>query len=567
MTSIRAARLLGLWSALTVLVAACAPTGGAGGSPDRSSAVPTAPKNLTIGVLRGAPDFSPFTALSSSTSARVFDGILGVGLTYTDADNVVYPLKAKELPSFEKGTWKLFDDGRMETTWYLRPSVFWHDGTPQTPEDYLFSFETSKDKDLKAIAAVDAAKSGITFPDPQTMVISWSQPFVTADSAGQSALPRHKLEQAYRTDKANAYVNSPHWTLEHINDGPYRIVRWELGADMDLERNDLYFEGRPPFNKVFVKVIGDPQALVSNILAANIDIVLPPGLDLDTAIEVKRRWEGTGNVVRADVVERIIQLETQFRPDFVRPRFGVSEFPVRQALYQSVDRQQMTEFMTYGFGPTADSYYLPTEPRRPDLQIPEFAYDPSKAPALLAQAGWRMRGPDGVLVHERTGERLSFEIWSNQAAGWDKLGYALADAWKPLGVEATVFPIPPNRTGDREYEAHHTSFFVTNVNNNQFWETRLDSRLISSEATRWVGSNRGGYFNPQMDVLYDRLRATIDPKLRTPIEREILQTTVGQLVMMPFYWETLPVLKLKDVKDHRTKSGSGTWWFYDFDKE
>src|SRR5205823_13103215 len=114
-----------------------------------------------------------------------------------------------------------------------------------------------------------------------------------------------------------------------------------------------------------------------------LDIVVPPGVDLDAALEVKRHWEGTDNVVRADVVGRIIHLEPQFRPDIARPQFGLTEQPVRQALYQAVNRQQLAEFMTYGFGPLADSYYQPDEPRRPDLAIPQFRYDPSVAPAML----------------------------------------------------------------------------------------------------------------------------------------------------------------------------------------
>ena len=48
----------------------------------------------------------------------------------------------------------------------------------------------------------------------------------------------------------------------------------------------------------------------------------------------------------------------------------------------------LADYMTSGFGPLADSWYRPDEPRRADLQIPRFAYDPSVAPGLLAQAGW-----------------------------------------------------------------------------------------------------------------------------------------------------------------------------------
>jgi peptide/nickel transport system substrate-binding protein len=493
---------------------------------------------------------------------------VNVGLTYIDERNVTFPLKAVELPSLEKGTWTLFDDGRMETTWKLRPNIFWHDGTPQTAADYLFAFEVNRDPDLpRAVAMEDQAKISITAPDPSTLVIAWSQPWVDAGTMGPDVMPRHLLGDLYAQDKLGAFINTPYWTYEQVGDGPYRIVRYELGGDMELERFDQYFEGRPPFDRVYVRVIGDASALIASILAGAVDTVVPPGIDIDAALEVKRRWEGTGNEVRADVVERPIHLEIQFRPEVARPQFGLVDQSVRQGLYQAINRQTIAELMAYGFAPLADSWYPPHEPRRAALAIPHFAYDPSVAPRLLAGAGWTNRGPDGVLIHERTGERFSTELWANEAGGWDKLAYAIADDWKPLGVEARVHNIPSSRTGDREYEAGHVGAFVTNVNVSQYWTNRLHSSRIPSAATRWVGNNRGGYVNPQVDVLYDRLVATIPPNERTALEREMVRLVMGGLVIMPFYWETNPVLKLAGVKDHMMRSGFNTWHFFDWDKE
>jgi ABC-type transport system substrate-binding protein len=105
---------------------------------------------------------------------------------------------------------------------------------------------------------------------------------------------------------------------------------------MELERHGLYYLGRPPFDRVSIRVIGDGRTLVSNILSSMLDIVLPPGIDLDAALEVRRRWEGTGHEVRADVVGRIIHFEPQFRPEIARPSFGLADQTVRQALYQAM---------------------------------------------------------------------------------------------------------------------------------------------------------------------------------------------------------------------------------------
>lgn len=558
-------KLITLFTLVTLLAACAQPAGqpSSGGG----STTPAAPKTLTMGLLRGLPDFSPFVKLSASTSASNIAYMVNDALTYVDDRGVSHPLKAFELPSFERGTWKVLDDGRMETTWRLHPNIYWHDGTPQTTADYQFAYQVEHDRDLPTSPnATTLAMTGVSSPDAQTVVVSWSSPISEAGTVGPNVLPRHLLNDAYEKDKQVAFVNHPYWTHEYVSDGPYKIVSWELGSDMELARFDQYYLGRPNFDKVFVKVIGDPQALISNILAGSLDIVLPPGIGLDAAVEVRNRWAGTGNEVRADVVERVVHLEIQFRPDQAKPQYGFAEQPVRQALYQAINRSALAEFMTLGFAPSADSWYLPEEPRRTELAIPQYPYDLSAAPALLAKVGWA-KGVDGVLTNSRSGEPFKASIWANAAAGFDKLGYAVAEDWKALGAQTEVFQIPAARTGDREYEMGYPGAFVANVPTSQFVTRRLHSGVIPSAATRFNGNNRGGYSNPQTDTLYDQLVASLDPAARTPVERQLVGAIMGDLALMPFYWETLPVLKLKGIKDHKFATGKSTWFFFDWDRE
>src|SRR6266545_1734610 len=110
---------IGLFAAAVVL-ASCAPAVRSSSntqSPAISRTVPVGSKTITIGIQRGLPDFSPFSAQSTGGSSSNIPPMTNDGLSYTDERNVPHPLKAVELPSIEKGTWKIFEDGRMETTW------------------------------------------------------------------------------------------------------------------------------------------------------------------------------------------------------------------------------------------------------------------------------------------------------------------------------------------------------------------------------------------------------------------------------------------------------------------
>ena len=105
------------------------------------------------------------------------------------------------------------------------------------------------------------------------------------------------------------------------------------------------------------------------------------------------------------------------------------------------------------------------------------------------------------------------------------------------------------------------------MNEEQFYVNRLDSRYKTSAATRWTGQNRGGYENPKVDVLYSQLTTTIDPRARVPVLGELVKEIMGDVAMMPFYWEVLPVLKVQGIKDHRVRTGNNTWFFFDWDRD
>lgn len=558
---------------LLCFVTACGPgttQGQPGGSVTGPRTQSQAPKALTLALLQEPTVLSAELAQTNVNSGGV-QWIFGIAHNYLvieDDQRVFQPRLAVEKPSAEKGTWRIAPDGTMETTWKIRPNVKWHDGVPFTANDLLFSFGVFKDPAVPStLGRTIASMESVTVADPLTVMVRWSAPYVRADEApGLSPLARHLLEDAYRTDPTSL-ASSPKLGAEFVGLGPYRLTKWEAGSHMEFTRFDDYYLGRPPLDTVIVRFVGDPNTVVANVLSGAVDLVPPMALDLDAVVEVRRRWEGTGNQVRPELGGGYRVVEIQHRPEFARPKDGFTDRTVRQAFYRAVDRSALAEVLTGGSGAIADSWFRPADALRAELEasIPQFPYDPAAAQRQLSEARWA-RGPDGVLTHQAaSGERERFDIQLTARGPRDaKEQSIIADNWKSLGAQVELGSIPPALQSDREYLSTLPGSWLATLQIEHLITDRLHTKSITSPATRWTGSNRGGYSNPKVDALLDQLAVAIVPAERLVLHKALLQEQMGDVPIMPLYWEADVLLAVKSV---RLPSRAHRSNMIEFDKE
>jgi peptide/nickel transport system substrate-binding protein len=556
----------------SLVVVSCAPSapnqsGAAPSGPVGQPSVSQAPKVMTIAFRREPSSIEGFSgAAGTAGGAGEIRDLIHDHLTKLDPNENPVVHLATELPSVENGLWRVNDDGSMDMTWKLRPNVLWHDGAPFTSEDLLFSFTLHKDRDLShAYGAVTRLMESASAPDPLTFTVHWSVTYPKAlEAVGLSPVPRHLLEELYRTDK-DAFMNSPRFGGEFIGLGPYRLLKWEPSSHMEMERFDRYYMGRPPLDRVVMRFVFDQNTLIANMLAGTIDLAIPPSVDLDGAVEVKQRWEGTGNQVRIEPVNAFQYIELQFQPQYARPLNGIPNRMVRQAMYQALNRDEYAATISHGLGPAADSWYAPNDPIRKEFEgaIPSYPYDPNRAQQLLNQAGWT-RGSDGILVHQPSGERMELELWSNSRQG-ERPAVVLAEDWKAAGASVQINPIPVARADDREYLSKYPAALLARLPIRSV-PGKADSRLISSAENRWTGSNRSGYTNQRADAILDQLASTIDRRVQIQLQREQVNILMSELAFYPLAWEVLPILALRGVKGDIRPFNTG-WNTFEWTKE
>ncbi len=557
---------------VAVGAAGCAPQAQAPSTPGGAVAQePRAPKVLTVGIQQeplafvGTNSVGPFRGGSGHVPPMVHDYLV------TENESGEFePRLAAEPLSIEKGNWRVNADGTMDTTWRIKPNVRWHDGTPFTSADLVFSFEINKTPEFVGQGSAIATRlmQSIEAPDPLTIAVHWSSGYVNANEGrGLEPLPKHLLEGPYQQAQqdTSALVQNPYFTTEFVGTGAYRLARWERGAFMELTPFEGYYRGRAALDRIVIRFMNDPNALVAAALAGELDVVLS-GVDMDAAQEVKARWEGTGNQVQAGTTGNLYQLEIQHRPEYARPTNGFTNLLVRQALYHAIDRASIDRVETGGLAPVADSYYMPQSFIHTQLaaEIPQFPYDPARAQQLLAQAGWT-RGPDGVLV-DQAGQRFETESRADRAGGAEKAQAVIADNWQAVGVRTDQVVLPVAGARDNEMLATGAGVYLARPSDFQFVTGRLHSRNIAAPENRWAGANRGGYSNPAVDDLLDRLLVTFGEQEQVDLHRQLLRDQMGNVALMPLWWNTEPALLRKGVKGPLLVRNTATWNIFDWDK-
>lgn len=382
-------------------------------------------------------------------------------------------------------------------------------------------------------------------------------------------IPRHILGATFARGDVDAFNSSLHWRDAYIGVGPYRLVRWDPGTRMEFSRFDGYFLGRPRLDTVLVSFFPDNNALLANILAGEADLNTGAGFGAHQAIELQRRWEGTGNQVLVGPNGHLEYLAAQFRPEVEVKPLALRDRAVRQALFRGLDREALAVAVSLGLSPVADSWAPPDDARRQIASFRDsiilYPYDPARAQRELEALGWR-RGADSIYVNQ-AGERFEFEIRNTPSAEAELSLNVLGDSYKRIGVSILQTIVSPQRARDREYRSLYTGMELTSNGYDTVENYRFHSSQTGTPADQYAGYNKGGYGNPQMDVLLDRLAMTITLDQRAALTAETLRIALTDLPFLPLYWDVDVVVALERVRNIPRPSsyGGDTWNLWQWD--
>jgi peptide/nickel transport system substrate-binding protein len=467
---------------------------------------------------------------------------VSAGLTNTDDRGNQRAQLAEAAPTIENGLWRVLPDGRMETTWKIRPNARWHDGTPLTTDDLLFTLKVVQDADLgvfrdNAFTIIEAVEA----PDAQTITVRWRAPLVRADLLFSRSLalplPKHVLEVPYNEERAT-FLDLPYWSHAFVGSGPFRLHEFERGSHMKVVANDHYALGRPKIDEVEIRFIPDSKTLMANLLAGTVELTLGRNLSLEEGLQVRDQWQGGGEtyLIRLGAI--------QLHPQFLNPNPApVGNLQFRRALYQAIDRQTLGDSLQGGSGAAvAHTFVVPDMAEYQPIEdsIVRYEYDPRRTTQMLDDLGMT-RGPDGFL-RDASNQRLTVEVIGAGGEANLKSVPIVADFWRRVGVEVTEAVVPIQRQRDYEWTATFPGFELSRRTNDMKSLLRYHSSQAPIAERSFQGQNVPRYINPELDALIDRYHVTIPFGERMQVLRGIVRHISDQLVLMTLFYDKEPTM-------------------------
>lgn len=484
---------------------------------------PTAPEKpvrggtLVIGTDEVPEALNP--AIESGGPNLRWSTLIYQGLLFTDEDLKLQPELAE---NFE------VEDGGATYRFRLRDNVKWHDGQPFTSADVKFTVEEILvEFHPRVRTALRSKLEAIETPDPQTVVFRLKAPFapfpemMTVSDA--PILPKHVFEgRDPTTHPAN---------LQPVGTGPFKFVSLEKESELRLARNPDYFrDGLPYLDTIVIREIPDAANLFQTLEKGDLDIARPRNLTPD----LKRlSSDDRFQVVKTSFDTSGGNCVDQIGFNLDRPMFGDAR--VRRAIAHGLDRKRIIDEITFGYGRVADAPIASgiTWAHAKDVDLPDF--DPSRAAALLTEAGW-IEGPDGKRVAKDVsgisdGTAFRFEYFGS--GDEVKLGELMRDQLADLGVEVVVTRLQTDLLDTRVFEKRDFDTYRNLICQRTDPEIGY-RRVVHSSAILPIGRTNGaGYRNAEVDRLWDQASQEPDLDERGELYREAQGILARD---MPYIW-------------------------------
>jgi len=367
-------------------------------------------------------------------------------------------------------------------TWrfQLRRNVRFHNGEAFDAHAVVESFERMnrppfngesqlwQQTNLRSVAAIDDFTVELATEGPAVTMLYWLEEAFIAPPA-------------YLRETPAADIGA-----RPIGSGPYRFVEWQQGEHVTLAASPDYWGGAPVIANVMFRAVPEQSSRLNELRAGSVDLV--PGLDPDSAANA------------ASAISRLAQVPGLRKMHMGFSQHGIAPLRdrrVRQALNHAVDVGTMIETLQRNMATPLKSVL---NPPNADPALPQFAYNPARAAALLREAG-----QEGFAV------QIAFDSkYADSQETCEVVAAYLGDA----GLDAHVVAYESGHFAEtlraRTFPGLYFYGFGALI------EKLVELVIFTSDAV----DNASGYHNPAFDSLVKTAAVTTDEPVRDALLKQ-----------------------------------------------
>lgn len=453
----------------------------------------------------------------------------------------------------EEDCWEVFEDqlsvtlDQVEIKYILNDDVFWSDGSPVTPEDSLFSYQTAQlifnsinPSQLRYTASYELGEEqGLIWKGlPGYLgIYDYSDYFFVP-------LPKHRWGNFTREE----FLTAPQSNVRPLGWGAYQVLEWISGDHITLLPNQYYWESPPGFDAVVFRFVDGGEEALAAYSAGECQIVAnEPGL-LSYQTEL-RSWQAAGEL-RIITAEGGAWEQISFGIDPLGFKTSLLDDPtLRRALAGCIDRESIAGYRLDA-GSVIDDYNYPGTLILNEEQE-RLTYQPSQSILELKELGWVDNDGDPETPRiargvENVPNGTVLELSLLAAFGDDRtltLDF-VKEGFKACGVAVEVVTLPaaellaPGPEGPvfgRDFELAYFSWRTGSYQPCKLFMSSEIPGIYPDYPKGWGGVNNPGFSHPDFDAACSTLLTSLP---------DSVEHTEAAVVASEIFQEELPVIPL-----------------------
>jgi peptide/nickel transport system substrate-binding protein len=419
--------------------------------------------------------------------------------------------------------WKAIDP----TTWEfkLRKGVKFHDGSEFTAADVVASIERvpKVPNSPSPFTAYTKQITKIEIVDPYTIRFKTAQPYPLMPSdMSQVAIINKQFANA-STDDFNSGKAA-------VGTGPYKLVKFTKGDRLELARNDAYWGGKTPWEKVTLRIVTQDAARVAALLAGDVQVIenVPTSdvakLAQDKKLSLFRQTSDRLMYVHLDSDRNVTPTVTS-KDGKPLDKNPLKDARVRKAMSKMINRPAIVERVM-------EKEAIPAGQLVPDFlfgatkNLKVEAYDPEGAKKLLAEAGY----PDGF--------KVTLHATNNRYVNDSKIAQAIAQMWTRGGIPTEVVAMPSATFFPQATDLKFSTMLVGWSTGTGESSSSLKALLMTFNKDKGFGTaNRGRYSNTKVDALTEDAMMTVDDVKREAYLQRAAELAIGDTGLIPLHFQ------------------------------